>query len=278
MYKESHGQDSIIFIKKPARVVQIINTDLREVKYKLLNNPDGPVYVVRKKEVKYIRYTDGRIEDYSIVKLQETPSVEEPADTLWKKWYKGHNAIYISVSDLLYGFGTIKYERSFARNRFGIKIPFSLGMATAGIIDSVSMSSPNDWGPETVYDRYNYFSPGKIYSTGVEIYYYPGERKEINYFVGLAFGYGQYEYWAAFSTFIPTKPIVFYKYKGEYYSYFFKNGIMVNFNKHLNISVNLGMGSNQVIMTDYYSTPDNGSPRNDFIKAIEWGIDVGYAF
>ena len=60
------AQDKIYNKRGKIINAKVIEIGVDEIKYKLTDSPDGPVYVVDKSSLKQIVYADGRVEKYQV--------------------------------------------------------------------------------------------------------------------------------------------------------------------------------------------------------------------
>ncbi|MBL0341392.1 MAG: hypothetical protein IPP71_10880 [Bacteroidetes bacterium] len=88
------AQDTLFHASKGKLVVKVLEISDAEVKYKLSSYPDGPVYVIRKKEALKIVYASGLIEAF-----EKPPALIKPP----RKKLKHQNFVYFTISDLLLG-------------------------------------------------------------------------------------------------------------------------------------------------------------------------------
>lgn len=81
------AQDTIRFTNGNATPVKVNEIGETEIKYNRWDNITGPVYVVNKNEVRYIRYVNGMKDTFAVAKPKvetpkiETPKVETPLET-----------------------------------------------------------------------------------------------------------------------------------------------------------------------------------------------------
>ncbi len=96
-----HAQDKIYKIKGPVINAKVIEIGTDEIKYKLTDNPDGPVYVVDKSALNRIEFANGKIEKYQL-------SVKDPES------YQGQltKAIKINFFAPLLGYTQFSFEKS----------------------------------------------------------------------------------------------------------------------------------------------------------------------
>lgn len=95
------AQDKIYKKHGPAINAKVIEVGVDEIKYKLTDSPDGPVYVVDKSSLKMIEFSDGRVEKYQL-------SYKDPQN------YEGQlsKAIKVNFLSPLMGYTEIGFEKS----------------------------------------------------------------------------------------------------------------------------------------------------------------------
>jgi hypothetical protein len=95
------AQDKIYKLKGPVVLARVIEIGTDEIKYKLYDNPDGPVYVVDKSSVSKIEYANGTVEKYKL-------SFKDPAN------YEGQlkQAVKLNFLAPLLGYTQISFEKS----------------------------------------------------------------------------------------------------------------------------------------------------------------------
>lgn len=95
------AQDKIYKLRGPVINAKVIEIGTDEIKYKLVDSPDGPVYVVDKSTLNRIEFADGRVEKYKI-------SFKDPAN------YEGQltKAIKINFLAPLLGYSQFSFEKS----------------------------------------------------------------------------------------------------------------------------------------------------------------------
>ena len=95
------AQDKIYKKRGPVINAKVIEIGVDEIKYKLTDAPDGPIYVVDKSSLKEIKYADGRVEKFEV-------SYKDPEN------YEGQltKAIKINFLSPLNGYTEIGFEKS----------------------------------------------------------------------------------------------------------------------------------------------------------------------
>jgi hypothetical protein len=95
------AQDKIYKLKGTVINAKVIEIGTDEIKYKLFESPDGPVYVVDKSTLNRIEFADGRVEKYKL-------SYKDPQN------YEGqlNKAIKINFLAPLLGYSQFSFEKS----------------------------------------------------------------------------------------------------------------------------------------------------------------------
>ncbi len=95
------AQDKIYKLKGTVINAKVLEIGTDEIKYKLYDSPDGPIYVVDKSTLNRIEYADGRVEKYKL-------SYKDPQN------YDGQlsKAIKINFLAPLLGYSQFSYEKS----------------------------------------------------------------------------------------------------------------------------------------------------------------------
>lgn len=95
------AQDKIYKLKGTVINAKVIEIGTDEIKYKLFDSPDGPVYVVDKSSLNRIEFADGRVEKYKL-------SYKDPQN------YEGQlsKAVKINFLAPLLGYSQFSFEKS----------------------------------------------------------------------------------------------------------------------------------------------------------------------
>ena len=95
------AQDKIYKLKGPVINAKVIEVGIDEIKYRLYDNPDGPIYVVDKSSLNRIEFADGRVEKYKL-------SYKDPQN------YEGQLRKGIKINFLapLFGYSQFSFEKS----------------------------------------------------------------------------------------------------------------------------------------------------------------------
>ena len=85
-----NAQDTIRFMDGKVSAVKVAEIGLERIKYNRFDNVEGPVYVVDKSEVKYIKYANGAVDSFGVKKpvvIESTPDYVNhvPAEKSFEK-------------------------------------------------------------------------------------------------------------------------------------------------------------------------------------------------
>lgn len=224
------GQDTIHMADRAKVVAKVLEVNPTQVKYKLFSLPEGPTYVVNKKDIQKIVYSDGHTEFF-----KEEMQVLEIADI---------HPLLLSVNsfDLMFGFVSVSGDYYFPKQGISIKVPVSIGLR--GIKGAIN---------ENYYDNnYYYYNRQKIASVGAQLLFYPGHMNHrVNYFTGIALEYGRVishgGYWYdPYYPYYPHSRKVTYDWAGTG----MVNGMMINLSNRVSLSMSATLGL-QVIYKSY---------------------------
>ncbi len=189
--------------KLKAKVTEINTAD---IKYKDFNNPEGPTYVIAKKDVVLIQYANGVTEVINAnpatiapkptetVATTEPKPAEKPFDRNdpygktkkaekkdFNLYYLNNNMLSINALALANGDVTVMYDRDLLNSRMSLTF---LG----GYSFNSSMGGLN------LFIRDSKDNAKKKYDAGLGINYMPRNTKRVQYFVGLLGKYMAYDY------------------------------------------------------------------------------------
>jgi len=237
-----YGQDTIYTVNKKKIVATIVEINQRDVKYKKLNIPADRIYLIDKRDVIRIVYSNGIVDTISprLLKMAEKSSMPLPVqkpDPRATDYFR--NYTFLTVTDLFFGMISVGYERTFKSGKGSLLIPASFGMVAMGLLPPSleNRSSATSFLPGGAY----YFK-NKIFSSGMELYYFPHKQGTIKHFIGPALEYGMYNYFVYES--IPSLPGYFNieKQTSQFYTFSIKNGLLIQPSKNFNITAFLGVG------------------------------------
>ncbi len=165
------AQDTLFYKNGTKETVLVKEISEKQIRYKSLDNPDGPDYVIRKNQIWRINYTNGTSQTFG--KQASRDSVTDfkviPAPA------KRSNYIGMNVADLVFGQLSFSYERQFRKPQF-------TGEAT---ISSCVYSWRFSNRSMDTYTAAKYYSPTKPIGVTFTGFYY---RKKLQQVANLGFG------------------------------------------------------------------------------------------
>jgi len=141
------GQDVIYKIDGSKVEAKVLEVSPATIKYKERKNPEGPDYVIDRKEVLLIVYKNGEHDVITSVK-------RDSGDSLTTRY--GKNYVSLNFLDILFKNVSISYERFFCDGYLGIRVPLILGFN-------------DDYYPPT----------NKIIGLGLDFNYYPTGQGQV---------------------------------------------------------------------------------------------------
>jgi len=218
------SQDTLHKTDGTKHIIKTIEINETQVKYKLISNINGPIYVINKDNIIKIVNETGLIDTFPKKIIKNI--IQDPRNIDF-----GRNFISLNVADFLFGFLTIGYEYTSKSGKYSLKFPLSFGLY------SNSNSSHNGyWGG---YYNYwvDYHNDWNNFSTGFDFYLYPFGQGKAKFFFGPSLVYGQFNFWN-------YNPHLNYttKERGTYYAFLLQNGFLFQPSKHFNLSINAGIG------------------------------------
>lgn len=219
-----HAQDTIYRTDNQKVLAKIEEVGTTEIRYKRYGSPEGPLYIVKKSEVRKIVYADGTVEDYSVPEKAKTTL--PPA----RRW-----GIGINFLDLVVGGVTINAEYA-VNDRLSFKVPVSSG------VNALFNRGPVDANLPDFY----YYNRDKIFSTGLDAQLNVFQGEYVNYFIAFTSEYGQVD-------------VLYYHYDPYYYwseerrlwyiAGGLKNGVVLKPSPQLSATIDCALGMD---MNDYF--------------------------
>lgn len=75
----AHAQDTLCMRAGGCMAVKILEIGVKDVSFKRSDNPDGPLFVYSKNDIKRIRYANGYVDTFAVVKEQPKVSIQRPS-------------------------------------------------------------------------------------------------------------------------------------------------------------------------------------------------------
>lgn len=256
----SIAQDTILKIDGNEQIGKIIEINGTQVKYKSVSNLTGPTYVLSKDNILKISYSNGTIDSFPENKKKLEQIFIDPRNSDF-----GRNFISLNLFDLLNDVFTLSYEYTFNSGDFSIKIPLSFGFISLGLADSTTEynSIYSDNGSDN-----DYYNKNKLFSTGLDFYCYPSGQGLVKYFTGVSLEFGLIKTLSVQYNSLPPYSTYFQKENSRYMALLFQNGVLFQPGKHINISINAGIGYSRLEYNDLID-------GNIVFRA---GLNFGYKF
>ena len=124
------AQDKLYKKKGEMLKVKILEVGLDEVKYRLFDDPNGPIYVIDKEQIQKVEFENGKTETYKV-------ALTDPANYTDNR----KHALKVGFLSPLNGYLPITYERNLG---MGKAVEFTLGIIGAGkneVIGTEQMSN-----------------------------------------------------------------------------------------------------------------------------------------
>ncbi|PBQ34067.1 hypothetical protein CNR22_20555 [Sphingobacteriaceae bacterium] len=191
----SKAQDQLYKKDNTKLLVKITEVSPEEIKYKLFSNLNGPAYVVNKSEVSLLIYENGQ---HEVIDVSPKPATYDQrpvvmpaqprssigmtkADSL--KYYRHASSLSLNFFNFINSEISLIYQREFYKSNFNIIIPVAFGLDKPVLTESIYYNNGNA----------NLTLNHKIIEAGFGINYYPSLRFPVNYYVGPAFRFLQYD-------------------------------------------------------------------------------------
>jgi hypothetical protein len=209
--------------------VKIVEVNKTDVKYRTTGKPDV-LKVIYVSEVYKIVYEDGTIELFE-QKTDYAPPVAEETGNVF-----GRNFISANAFDILYKQATVSYEYFLSSGYISFKLPFSVRLFPENLIYNSSY-----------FGHRTYYNENKIYSTGLQINFYPGGQGRIKYFLGPAYEYGKFYIFRSYLDQNGNNTVI-KKMSIPYNGLYLQNGVLFNLSDNFNFNVGLGLGASKYTM------------------------------
>lgn len=183
----ARAQDMIYTISGSKFQAKVTEVNTADVKYKDFSNLEGPTYVISKREVVLIRYSDGFTQIINDNPPALSPkSAEEKKTRLPEKkpmnlYYLNKNLISINALALMNGDVTLLYDRELLDSRLCLTFMGGYNF------------NPNT-GPLNAVIRSSWLQSKKNYDAGFGISFMPRNTRRAQYFVGLLGKYMSYDF------------------------------------------------------------------------------------
>lgn len=94
------SQDTIHFVSKEVQAVKVEEVGINEIKYHRFDNLQGPSYVVNKKDILKIKYSNGHVDSFSVAAPKVVATEEKPVQVYNATPDETRSKIYVRGSRL----------------------------------------------------------------------------------------------------------------------------------------------------------------------------------
>ncbi len=281
--------------------VKVLEVTPDEVKYKLKDNPNGPLYTVRKNDVALIIYENGTHETYPDAKPQSKAVYVESRpyymiDSLpikkaierekqYISFTRFKNVAFINVLDLANSCIGVSYFREFGNGIFDVDVPLSFSFAKPAFLTFFGPYNPGS------YSQVNNFQiTQKVYDVGLGLYINTSGRRAITHFIGPLIRFAQYN--GTFQSY-------------DYYNYYYyplnltthgfvvnettcmiNNGVLFRLKPHFSFKINAAVGflvDRTFVANDpaNFQNPNYGynyTTTYQYSPTFQMGFHFGYRF
>ena len=256
-----HSQDTI-FKKDASRLIaSVIEISDHHIRYKVFTNLSGPEYLVEKKLVQKIIFSNGEVESFSSYQIPLSQNGKK--NKINPELNVNRNYISVNTVDLMFSTISLQYEKVFKSGKYSLAIPVSIGSAMLSGGTTLNLS------------RFRgYYSENKVYHVGLTINMYPEGQGALRGFVGYSMDLGEYlEYNPNYYYYSNpnVKEITTYRYS----SALIETGVNARITEHFCVSGKIGTGyckinSLTLINNSYYYRIGQ--------LAFRAAVNIGYRF
>lgn len=297
-YAKSQDQ---LFKKDNSKIlVTIVEVNPDAIKYKMADNPNGPIYVVSKNDVAMIIYKNGEHEVFNTnttrpkdVYVYDQPpasaagrprmSTEDSA-----RYYQFNKSVSVNFCNLMNMEIGAMFQVDLFKNHIGIIVPVAAGIGKPSVTQSVYFGNNN----RNYYNNYTseYVLQQKLFEVGLGLNYYPNLKYSVNYYVGPVVKYMQYSGEQTYTSYTNTwvggqqLPPTRFTQNSILHRYTFSltNGFIFRTKSRImfNIFGSLGFKNDQ--LSDVIIDPATGlatTPIRNPVNIYFWGgFNLGFSF
>ena len=240
------AQDTLYKTDGTKHIIKTVELNETQVKYKLISNINGPIYVINKDNILKIVTETGLIDTFP--KIITKNIIQDPRNIDF-----GRNFISVNVTDFLFGFLTLGYEYTFKSGKYSLKFPLSFGLNS-----HPNYNSDGYWVGYYYYQgKYN--NAYNVFSTGLDLNFYNFGQGKSKFFYGPSFVYGQFKFYNIGNDI------------GTYYAFLLQTGFLFQPTKSINFSINTGIGLGFAQTSFSQTFLDKGIAANG-------GLNIGLKF
>lgn len=285
-----NAQDQLFKKDNSKLLVKIVEIGTSEIRYKLFENLSGPIYTESKANVTVIIYENGQAE---VIKQSETTSGETGNNSRTRTQLEEYNyekyANNISLNFLSFFNNEVGliYQRDFFKGQFNIIVPIAFGLEKPTVTQSVYHGRSNyNYDINNYYGNYHsYTLLKKIFEAGFGINYYPNTAGNLNYYVGPAFRFMQYDARQSANFYDPNNQSSLQINHASILSRYcvsVTNGLLIRTHSRLTVNMFASLGFKNDVASNPIVDPYTNSkvmPSNNSFSLYFWsGINIGINF
>lgn len=251
--------------KLNTKIIEIGNA---QIKYKLFNYIEGPLYITNKSEIAYIIFSNGSVE--KINKTSTSNSYYNPnkynldAETVptnyyhkkpkdYSHLYNKKNYIGFNYVSFLNGALGFNYMHDFKKFNTIISVPFAFGIGDPAITNDLYSNSQNwSYQTRTIYNNMNY-------QAGINVLFSPSMNGPVNFLMGPAYNFTEFNASSKTMAYQPstsTTPGSTITYSNDFKLYRQHFGVTVGFLARFTSRINMNMQLTLGTAKDSYSKKD----------------------
>ena len=266
----SWAQDQLYKKDNSKLLVKVLEIGSSEIKYKLFDNLNGPIYTELKSSISLIIYENGKHEvvsnepQSSVANYPRYLNDSRKSDSL--KYYSRTNSVSLNFLNFFNNEIGVIYQKEIFESNYNIIVPIAFGLEQPNVTQSVWYSQGNN---ESYIDLEK-----KRFELGLGIHYYPNLGTNINYFIGPVFRFMQFDavqnYYANYSS--VKKNIVLNR-----YAMTITNGFIFRTKSRLVSTLFASLGFKYDKVPDPVIDPVTNIQSNPISQPVSLNIWLGYS-
>lgn len=285
------AQDQLFKTDNSKLLVKVLEVGTETIKYKDFSNLTGPIYTILKKDVVLIIFENGTHE--LIQKKEEgkeptAANTETHKNTLQEKdlsaFSKYDQSIYFNIASLANSEIGIVFQKEFYHNHLNIMLPISVGYGKPYITQVFNFRNNSYYYINNLNSSFNL--DRKLFDIGFGINYYPLGNSLINYYLGPAVRYMQYDATQSYTLVPPfgtQQPMSMSKSCSmTRYTLSITNGIVIKTSSRFTTNCFVSLGYKNDEISDKLTDPNTNleiDPLTNGSNLYLWfGILLGFSF
>lgn len=284
------AQDQLFKTDNSKLLVKVLEVGTETIKYKDFNNLNGPVYTILKKDVVLIIYENGThelIQRKEEIKGQTAAKAETYENTLQEKDLsaitKYDQSFYFNIASLANSEIGIIFQKEFYQKHLNLMLPISVGFGKPFTTQAFNFNNNNYYYFNNLSTTFNL--DRKLFDIGFGINYYPLSTSVINYYLGPAVRYMQYDAtqsYTVLTSFGPAPVTMSKSCSMTRYTFSITNGIVIKTSSRFTTNCFVSLGYKQDEISDKLTDPNTNleiDPITNGSNLYVWfGLLVGLSF